>query len=278
MPELAEVETVIRTLEHQLGNKRINSVDVYYDKMIDNMTSTEFKDKLEGEIILNYKRIGKYIVIETSHYNLVVHLRMEGKFYIMGSMDRIAKHTHVVLRLDGCSLHYNDTRKFGKMYLYDKAIPLMSTNAFKHVGLDVFDSLLDTTYLIKSASKRSTSIKAFLLDQSVMAGVGNIYADEICFACKLHPSTSLKALDDSDYEAILHHTRRILKGAIKAGGTTIRSYTSSLGVSGRFQLELKVHSRENQACYVCNTTIKKIRVAGRGTSICLTCQKLKQPK
>ncbi|MEG1066907.1 MAG: DNA-formamidopyrimidine glycosylase family protein, partial [Erysipelotrichaceae bacterium] len=126
MPELAEVETVIRTLEHQLGNKRINSVDVYYDKMIDNMTSTEFKDKLEGEIILNYKRIGKYIVIETSHYNLVVHLRMEGKFYIMGSMDRIAKHTHVVLRLDGCSLHYNDTRKFGKMYLYDKAIPLMS--------------------------------------------------------------------------------------------------------------------------------------------------------
>ncbi len=161
------------------------------------------------------------------------------------------------------------------MYLYDKVEDYKIFPCFKNVGKDAFDETLVALDLYQAARKRSITLKQFLLDQTNIAGIGNIYADEICFACGLHPSSKVNRLSKKDMENVLFHTRRILNGAIKAGGTTIRSYTSSLKVDGRFQLELKVHDQKGKACVVCGTVIDKIQVGGRGTSFCKTCQKRK---
>lgn len=276
MPELPEVETVLRTLEKQLGNPMIRKVDVLYDKIIATSDVSTFINELTNESIIDYHRIGKYLIFECKRHYFIFHMRMEGKFYIQDPKEAYDKHTHVLIDLaDGRQLRYHDTRKFGRMYLYDKSKDYHELDCLKNVGYDAFDESLTWQLLYEVSRKKTITLKQFLLDQSIMAGVGNIYADEICYACQLHPCTSVKRLSKKDWERILNETRRILTGAIKAGGTTIRSYTSSLKVDGRFQLQLKVHERKGEICYRCGNVIEKIKVAGRGTSFCKTCQKRK---
>lgn len=276
MPELPEVETVLRTLEKQLGNPIINHVNVLYDKIIATSDVSTFINELTNESIIDYHRLGKYLIFECKQHYFIVHMRMEGKFYIQDPSEDYDKHTHVLIDLaDGKQLRYHDTRKFGRMYLYDKNIDYHMLDCFKNVGYDAFDEELTWQLLYQASRKKRITLKQFLLDQRIMAGVGNIYADEICYACKLHPCTKVNRLSKKDCENILNETRRILTGAIKAGGTTIRSYTSSLKVDGRFQLQLKVHERKNEKCYRCGNIIGKIQVAGRGTSFCKACQKRK---
>lgn len=277
MPELPEVETVRRTLEYQLGNPIIEDVQVMWQPLLANMRADEFRAALRGKQIKKYERIGKYLIFDLDDLYLVSHLRMEGKYYVEEqSAPYDERHTHAILRFcDGRELRYHDTRKFGRMYVYDKQEPLSSRKAFAHTGYDVFDERVTPEYLYRSFHPRHIVLKQALLDQSVMAGVGNIYADEICFALRMHPETKIYHLRKKDFEQLLFHTRRILTGAIKAGGTTIRSYTSSLGVDGRFQLQLRVHAKEDEACPVCGNLIKKKVVATRGTCFCPTCQRKK---
>lgn len=274
MPELPEVETVRHTLEVQLKHPRITDVQVFWDNIIA-QDKDEFINTCIGKQFSEYRRIGKYLMFKLEDKMLIVHLRMEGKFYILTKDDPLDKHTHVIFKLDdGRELRYHDTRKFGKMAIY----PYNEENiydALKNIGYDAFDERLNALQLYQSWHEKKTLLKAMLLDQKFLAGIGNIYADEICFCCGLHPATRVNRLSKKDFENILFQTRRILSGAISAGGTTIRSYTSSLGVSGRFQLELKVHNRVNEACYVCQNTIIKTKIAGRGTYLCPHCQRKK---
>lgn len=277
MPELPEVETVRRTLEYQLKGVKIEDVQIIYPKIIDNVTPEEFKQKLKGQQFQNYRRIGKYLIFELNDYTLVSHLRMEGKFYIKNATEAYdQKHTHLIFELsDGRKLQYHDTRKFGRMYLYPRNVELLEQKAFQNVGFDAFDSNLFAIDLYKKSRNRKITLKQFLLDQKNIAGIGNIYADEICFRVGLHPTSNVSKLSKKDFENILDATRIILQGAIDAGGTTIRSYTSSLGVDGRFQLQLKVHQRKGENCYRCGHVIEKITVGGRGTYLCRKCQKKK---
>ncbi len=275
MPELPEVETVLRTLEKQLAHTRIKHVKVCYEKMI--VPSVDvFVKALEGERIIAYHRIGKYMIFECEKVYLISHMRMEGKFYIQDPKEPYDRHVHIFFDLeDGRQLRYHDTRKFGRMYLYDKTLPYAALPVFDNIGYDAFDERLTWQTLYALSRKRNITLKQFLLDQSVMAGVGNIYADEICFAMGLHPLTKVNHLSKKDMEKLLGETRRILNGAIKAGGTTIRSYTSSLKVDGRFQLQLKVHEQQHKPCVICGNVIEKIQSKGRGTCFCRTCQKRK---
>lgn len=276
MPELPEVETVLRTLETQLKNPVLSNISIKYDKIIATSDADNFIKQLTMESIIDYHRIGKYLIFECKKHYWVVHMRMEGKFYIQAPQEPYDRHTHVFIDLaDGRQLRYHDTRKFGRMYLYDKQKAYHELDCFKNVGYDAFDERLQWQLLYQASRKKTVTLKQFLLDQSIMAGVGNIYADEICYACSLHPCTRVNRLSKKDCENILLETRRILNGAIKAGGTTIRSYTSSLKVDGRFQLQLKVHERKGEKCYRCGNMIEKIKVAGRGTSFCKACQKRK---
>lgn len=277
MPELPEVETVLQTLKYQLQYPTIESVNVRYEPIIQTPKVNEFQQLLQQKTIQDYRRIGKYMIFDFGSHVLVAHMRMEGKFYVQRKEDPYdQKHVHVIFRFtDGRELRYHDTRKFGRMALYEKQAEDHLYPCFKNVGYDALDETFTSQMLYQAYHQRKITLKQALLDQSIMAGVGNIYADEICFSSHLHPATRCYKLSKKDCENILFHTRRILKGAIRFGGTTIRSYTSQLGVDGRFQLQLKVHQREQEPCLVCGTTIKKVKLAGRGTYICTKCQKRK---
>ncbi|MBQ6654796.1 MAG: DNA-formamidopyrimidine glycosylase [Erysipelotrichaceae bacterium] len=273
MPELPEVQTVIATLEKQMGHPEITGVSVIYPRILANKTPEEFSDGLKGQKIESYGRRGKFLLFTLTDYLLIAHLRMEGKFYYFHEETQPYKHTHLIIRLDNGELHYNDVRKFGRFYLYEKG---ECPQCLEKLGKEPFDENLTPQYLKKYCRDSHTAIKSQLLDQQMIAGIGNIYANEICFACHLDPLRPAGFISEQKWEEIIHHTARILAEAIQQGGTTIRSYTSSLGVTGLFQQNLYVQSREKEECRICGTPIEKTRVNGRGTYYCPRCQK-KEP-
>ena len=270
MPEAPEVQTVLSTLEGQIKNIKIKKVEILYSRLIEGMDYETFSNCLENQSIQSFFRIGKYLGFQTEEYDWICHLRMEGKFYLFTEYPH-DKHIHAIFTLeDGRYLCYHDTRKFGRMYLYPKTENKQTHACFKHVGRDFKDC--DAQYVYDKIHSSNRPLKTALLDQSIIAGIGNIYADEIAFSCQLHPETKCSHLSLEDCEQIVYHTKRILNGAIQYGGTTIRSYTSSLGVTGRFQLKLKVHQKENELCQVCGSKIEKIKVGQRSTYLCPKCQ------
>ncbi len=274
MPEGPEVQTVVSTLEKQISHCVFQSVEVLYPKILENGNEEEWNEKLKGESLLEFNRIGKYLILSTEKYDWVIHLRMEGRFYIYDELPENKRHIHVIFYMeDGRKICYHDTRKFGRMWLYEKVEDKSTLPALKNVGLDVLDDKVTGDYFYHCIHTRKVSLKVCLLDQSIMAGIGNIYADEICFAAKLDPRSRCYRLSKKDCEQIVYHAKRILQGAIRYGGTTIRSYTSSLGVTGLFQLHLKVHTM--QTCPECQNKIIKKMVSTRGTYICTNCQKRK---
>lgn len=270
MPELPEVETVKETLKRQILNKRINKIKILYDGIIaSNMD--EFKKKIIGQTIIDITRRGKWLIFSLNDYYLVSHLRMEGKFFLKDESDEILKHEHIVFYLDDITLRYHDTRKFGKMYLAEKD-KLYTDTPLKMIGLEPWDDKLTSDHL-KEKYNKNISIKTLLLNQEVITGIGNIYADEVLFMSQINPNKKGKDLTLDELDKIIDNTKIVLEKAIKLGGTTIRSYTSSLGVTGRFQNELMVHQRENEKCYICKEIIIKTKVNGRGTYYCPKCQR-----
>lgn len=275
MPEAPEVQTVLSTLEDQIKDLRIEEVQIRYEKLIENESVSSFIEKISNQHFRQFHRYGKYLIFALDDYDWIVHLRMEGKFYLLTDLPK-DKHIHAGFLLsDGRWLCYHDTRKFGRMKLYLKQEDFQSLPCFQKLGPDVLDPSLNSDYLYQAFHHSNRSLKACLLDQSLIAGIGNIYADEICFACQLDPRSRSKRISKKDCVHLVYHMQRIIRGAMRYGGTTIRSYTSSLGVTGRFQLKLRVHDRKDEECTVCHTLIKKIIVAQRGTYLCPKCQKRK---
>ncbi len=272
MPELPEVETVRKALKSQIQDRIINSVDVLYDKIIEYPNVSDFKEKIKNQKINDINRKGKWLIFELDDYCMLSHLRMEGKYFIKES-EPILKHEHVIFNLDdGTTLRYNDTRKFGKMHLIEKQ-NLYIQKPLNELGLEPWDENLDSDFLKDKYSNKNLPIKTVLLDQSIITGIGNIYADEILFLSKINPLKKAKVLKKKELDNIIKYTKDVLNRAIEAGGTTIRSYESSEGVHGRFQTNLLVHNREKKQCPECGKTIVKIRVNGRGTYYCSNCQK-----
>lgn len=270
MPELPEVQTVLDTLETKIKNRKIIDIDVRYKPII-NCSISRFKKELIGQHFRKFKRRGKYLLFEMDKITFVSHLRMEGKYFILDDKTPKSKHDHVIFYLDnGKQLRYNDVRKFGRMELISKD---KDYRIFKDLGPEPFSKDFNLKYCKEYLKNKSTPIKQVLLSQKFVAGIGNIYADEILYAIKVNPKLPAKKLTDININDLIKNTKRILNNAIKAGGTTIRSYTSSLGVTGRFQQKLYVHTKEK--CKICNSDIKKIVVGGRGTYYCPKCQRNK---
>lgn len=273
MPEIAEVETVRNTLKKRILNKPIKSVNVRYTKMIESNLE-EFKKVLVGRSFLDIKRRGKWLIFDLGDYYLLSHLRMEGKYFIKNHEEELNKHEHVIITFtDNTDLRYHDTRKFGRMNLIKKE-ELATAEEIAKQGLEPGDENLTAKYLIDKFKKKRLPIKTVLLDQTIISGLGNIYANEVLFAAGIDPLK--KACDVSLEEAsrIVTESNRIIKEAIKMGGTTIKSYTSSLGVTGRFQQYLCVHKREGMPCLKCGTTILNMKVNGRSTYFCPKCQEV----
>lgn len=270
MPELPEVQTVLNTLKGLIKNRKIIDVEVLYPNIIVG-DSQEFKKRVVNQHFRHFNRRGKYLLFELDDVVLVSHLRMEGKYFFKDESESTNKHTHIIFHLDdNKKLEYNDTRKFGRMELYEKDYDF---KGLKNLGPEPFSDEFSLPYVKKYLSNEKRPIKEILLDQSFVAGVGNIYADEIIFNTLIHPETKGKYLDEDTITRLIDCTRNILAAAIEMGGTTIRSYTSSLGVTGRFQLSLSVHQKEGEPCPICRNEIKKIKVGGRGTYYCPNCQK-----
>ena len=271
MPELPEVETVRRTLKKEIIGKTIKRANIYYDKLIEYPTVAEFKTKIKNQTIRDMKRKGKWLIFELDDYYMLSHLRMEGKYFIKNDEEHI-RHEHVIFYLDdGTTLRYNDTRKFGKMHLIDKD-KLYTSRPLNELGLEPWDKGLNIKYLKNKYASKRLPIKSVLLDQSIITGIGNIYADEILFLSHINPLKKCCELDDKDLNNIIKHTKEVLLKAIAKGGTTIRSYESSKGVHGRFQQDLLVHNHEGDKCLKCGEDIVKIKVNGRGTYYCPGCQ------
>jgi len=284
MPELPEVETVIRVLKEWVLNKTIKTIKVIYDPILENKTTKEFSDELEGKTITDIRRKGKYILFYLNKTVLISHLRMEGKYFLAhypnSSNKRgevfddnnyyLKKHTHVIFEMDDESLLlYHDVRKFGKFYLTDE--DHLNFSPLGKLGLEPFE-VGDPNYLFEKTRNNNQTIKEMLLDQTILLGIGNIYADEINYDCKLSPFRKASALTIDECNTIVKSARKILNKAIELGGSSVHSFSSGNHVDGKFQNELKVYGRDGQNCEICGTKIIKTKLGGRGTCFCPLCQ------
>ena len=273
MPELPEVETVVRGLRSKVVGRIIRKVNIYYENIIEYPDVCSFQEKIKNQKINEINRYGKWIIFVLDNYYLLSHLRMEGKYFLKSKGVTLEKHEHVSFVLDnGMELRYMDVRKFGKMQLIEKE-NINKIGPFLEMGLEPWDKKLNTLYLKEKFLRKKLPIKSCLLDQRIIVGIGNIYADEILFLSKINPLKEANSLSLEELERIIDNTKLVLEKAIEKGGTTIRSYTSLNGIHGLFQQELYVHSKEGQKCLICGSDILKIKVGGRGTYYCPKCQK-----
>ncbi len=272
MPELPEVETVKRTLLPLLAGRSVVQIKILYPRLIQG-DEGYFLTNIKGKTFETIERKGKYLLFRlSSGLTLVSHLRMEGRYRVEGSEKALKKHDLMVFYLDdGESLIYNDTRKFGVMYL-KKDEELYSTEPLSKLGEEPF--YMNADELLKGLGKRNGPIKEALLDQTLIAGIGNIYADEVLIRSKINPLRKASEITLDEAKTILDNAIEILDKAIEEGGSTVRSYHPTDGIDGRMQLLLWAYGREGMPCPICGALLKKIKVGGRGTTYCPHCQRL----
>lgn len=280
MPELAEVETIRLNLLPVLQFHQLERFELRRNDLGIAANDLLQPSALEGCVLLDLKRKGKYLdFCFSSDYHLLVHLRMTGKLiYIPGSAVLeeeplyLNKHTHAVLRFDDCSLLFNDVRRFGRLNLYHLAageeIPLL-----QKTGPDALDPAIDADYFFAQKKRHpKLSIKAFLLDQRIVSGLGNIYTDEILFAAKLRPDCRVSRLSRRDFAEIIRHMRSILRDSIACGGTSFRDYRNALNRRGNYQNKLAVYGKKGEACPCCGNILEGKKIAGRSSVYCKQCQ------
>jgi len=273
MPELPEVETVRRGLVELVVGKTIKEVSVRLPRIVRTPDDVRrFAAELQGLTIEDINRRGKYLLISVPPYTLISHLRMEGQYRVAEAGEAEAPHTHVVFYFtDGTELRYRDVRQFGTMDLISPGEA--GPNGLATLGPEPFDGDLDGKKLYQIIHRRTTSIKAVLLNQSSIAGLGNIYVDEALFAVGMHPELPASRVTQKQAAELLQAIREVLQQAIDAGGSSIKSYVNGYGRHGGFQVQLNVYARDGEPCRQCGSEIQKLRVATRGTHICPVCQK-----
>lgn len=276
MPELPEVESVRQGLIHLVQGKVIQDIVIDWDRIIvTEQPLSDWIEHLKGQQINTVERRAKFLIFRFDDWALISHLRMEGKYHFYPADEVPAtkdKHTHVrFLFTDGSQLHYHDVRKFGRMELVAPEAVQVYFLARK-LGPEPNAEQFHLSTFKTQLSQLKKPIKPLLLDQRVVAGLGNIYADEVLFEAKIHPTRPANSLTDQEvaqlYDAILN----IMAAAIQAGGSSVRTYLNSLGEAGTYQEQLKVYGRPEEPCPRCGQLISKIQFAGRGTHFCSHCQ------
>jgi len=274
MPELPEVETYVRELEPELKGRSVVSAVVHWSKIIAEPSVVRFQQAISGQRFVSFGRRGKFMLLGLEGGDsLIVHLRMTGKLLVQPLGATADKHTHVVLMLDdGRQLHYNDARKFGRLWLVHDTGPVLQKLGPEPLGDD-----FTTEWFATCLAGRKASIKALLLNQSVVAGVGNIYADEALFAAGIHPARAGGLLELDEIEQLRGSVKAVLAGGIERRGSSLgdsgaQNYVRPGGELGGFQDEHKVFRKTGRPCPVCKTTIERIVLAQRSTHFCPNCQ------
>lgn len=288
MPELPEVETVRIGLSKLISGMKITKVTHDWPKSFPNAPE-DIKQFLVGAKILAVKRRAKVLLIELdSKYSLIIHLKMTGQMVFVGKQrfgaghpsdslinDLPDKSTRVTFVFsDGSQLFFNDQRKFGWVKLIPTA-EVPNIDFMKKVGPEPLAAdFTSSQFRDRIKRRQNTNIKAALLDQSVIAGVGNIYADESLWGAKIHPATLVKNIGNSKLNTLFKELRYVLELAIEKSGSSDRNYINAEGKKGSYLSFARVFRREKLPCPRCGTTIEKSRVAGRGTHTCPKCQKV----
>ena len=268
MPELPEVETVTKSVKKHILNKSFNSIEVLWPKTLHNFTTVDFKNKIQDKKIVDVFRRAKYIIVQFESYLLAIHLRMTGKLYSVNKLNRNLKHISLYLPFDNKYLIYEDTRKFGRFYLYENMNILN-----QKLGIEPLSDTFSQTWLIENLKKKKRQIKSLLFDQSFVCGLGNIYIDESLWRAKIHPLSLSNKISKTKVISLHNSIVKVLSDSIKLGGSTIRDYTYDFAYVGNYALNLKVFGKDGQKCPRCDYMITKTKVAQRGTHYCKKCQK-----
>ena len=270
MPELPEVETVRRRLEPHVAGRRLTQVEVRDAKLVGRDDPRRVEERLTGRTILAIDRRGKYLLVRLDgEETLISHLRMTGNWLLC--TDGEPRHTRAVLTLsDPTVVAYADARRFGTWDLLtnDETASYLADR----LGPEPIDSDFDGAVLKAAFAGRRAPVKALLLDQRLVAGVGNIYADEALHAACIHPDTPAGRLRQPQLDRLAATTREALEEGIRAQGASISDFRDPEGGYGSMQERFRVYGRDGEPCIVCGSEIIKSRCAGRGTHVCLTCQ------
>ncbi|EIF35868.1 MULTISPECIES: DNA-formamidopyrimidine glycosylase [Streptococcus] len=272
MPELPEVETVRRGLEKLILGKKISSIEIRYPKMI-KTDLDEFQNEVPGQEIQSMGRRGKYLLFYLTDKVLISHLRMEGKYFYYPTNVPERKHDHIFIQFeDGGTLVYEDLRKFGTMELLAPEL-LDAYFASKKLGPEPTEQDFDLGRFKRALKRSKKPIKSHLLDQTLVAGLGNIYVDEVLWRAKVHPSRLSNSLTAQEARKVHDETIKVLGKAVEKGGSTIRTYTNAFGEDGTMQEFHQVYDKTGQSCSCCGTVIEKFQLGGRGTHFCPNCQR-----
>jgi len=286
MPELPEVEVVKQSLDRKIKFQKINKV-VVRNRNLRFIIPKNFEFFLKNKKIDKISRKSKYLIFHLNNNTFfIIHLGMSGTIHLVnkknynntntsfyGSSNLPIKHNHILIFFKKNQFIYNDPRRFGFIKILKNKIDLL--NFFKNIGPEPFDNKFDISYLHNYLKGKKKNIKSFLLDQKFVSGIGNIYANEILFYCKINPFKQAKKLNKKDIKKIKYFSNLVLIRAIKKGGSSIRDFKNTKGKNGNYQNEFKVYQRENLNCLkkYCYGKIRKKFISKRSTFFCNSCQK-----
>jgi formamidopyrimidine-DNA glycosylase len=270
MPELPEVETVVRGLRPDLTGRRVVSVDCTWPRMLVDWPLEAFAARLVGQRIDGLRRRGKYIICDLSDDSLLIHLKMTGRLYVAApdessEADRWLRATFGLD--DGRELRFSDLRKFGRIYLVADAEQVVGALGPEPLSdefdLEVFCNLLD---------RRHGMIKPLLMNQQFVAGIGNIYADEALWQARIDPHRKADKLKEDDVARLYHAIRAVLRAGLRHEGASVNWYRKADGSTGEYQEHFNVYDRQDEPCPRCGTPVQKVKLGQRGTHLCPNCQ------
>lgn len=272
MPELPEVETIRRSLSQHILERRIEEILIRWPGAVEGYEEKTFAEAVRGLKFQSIERRGKYLLFTLEEgWSFIAHMRMTGRMVYHAQSQEPEKHTHVVLKLSSGEIHFTDTRKFGRLQLV-RTEERLQQPSLARLGPEPLEEGFSAEELGLRLAPRKLAIKAALLDQALVAGIGNIYADEALFRAGIAPERCANSLTKEEIEKLYPAICQVLEEGIAANGTSFRDYQDANGERGDFQKELKVYGRGGEPCKSCGHTLERIRLAGRSTVFCPCCQ------
>ena len=268
MPELPEVETTKNGLEKLLTNKKISKVEILNPNLRWKINQSIIS-KLNNKTINSFSRRGKYILFNFDKGHLMIHLGMSGKINVVDINQPLKKHDHFLLYFKNEVMRFNDPRRFGSIFF----LKTLNHKLLNSLGVEPLENSFHENYLFENSRNKTQNVKAFIMDSTIVVGVGNIYACESLYNAGINPKTKACKISMQRYIILTKKIREVLTKAIKAGGTTLQDFARVDGKPGYFSQELSVYGRENELCFNCNGKIKRIVQNQRSTFYCPKCQK-----
>lgn len=269
MPELPEVETTKRGIAPYIENQSVRQLLVR-EARLRWPIAPDLAQQMVGQLLLAVERRGKYLLLHFPVATLIVHLGMSGHLRILQALKPPGKHDHVdIIFANGTLLRYNDPRRFGSMHW---SCDWQQHPLLLHLGPEPLHDIFDGNYLWRLSRQRKMPVKHFIMTNSVVVGIGNIYANEALFAAGIHPMRAAGRISSKRYQRLAYAIKTILRAAIKAGGVTLKDFLNHQGKPGYFSISLKVYGRHGQPCLNCARTLQTLRAGNRPTAYCQRCQ------